>query len=279
MGSPVIFQFQNIQLLDYNTYDLLKSVKVAGSASFSLTGELVEQMSGPSLFSIETELNRFTTEASIVFRNYDSDLLEVLAGAETSKNTPTGGQIVQMLNQRGGEIFSDSFISVTAITSDSINAGLYRLLVVDSTTGEVEIKRISGPNFSPWTGNYTFGAASTVEDTGQGFSLGTGTNYNLTNAGLSAGGVATFRVLPKGAEHFQSIVGRDGARVPKLKVVALSRSTSDNRWYETYFPNCIFPGVNWNFAEEFSENEVAGKIVYDSREDCIAKADFFGEVD
>ena len=275
MTSPVIFQFQHVNFFDYSNLSLLLSEKIAGSATFNLGGELAEQMTGPSFFPTETELNRFAVEASIVFKNYGSNLLEILMGANTTSYTPTAGEVISETNRIGNSMFEDEFISGITINSNNpLRDGLYRIEVT-SIAGEVKVTRLSGNEYAGEDEQVLTMAVSAMQDTAFGFSLDAGANFSAVSVAL--GDVGTFRVLGAGNEAFESVIGSPNARVPKVKLEIVTREMSDGRILSLYIPNAIFPGLNMNFGEEFSENEVAGKIIYDSIEQCIARKVFFSK--
>lgn len=275
MSSPVIHQFEHVNIFDYNTFDLLSTVRVAGSATFNLTGELVEQMTGPSYYSVETEVNRFTAEASILFKSYESKLLEILTGSVTNEIKPMDGMVTGMTDLRGGPIFDPKFISgITITASGTILPGQYRVFVKDASASTITVDRLSGPGFNKGirTKEIILSSDATF-DSGFGFTIATSATYDSTVTEDNSVGI--FRVFDKGQEAFESTIGGEDNTVPKVKIITKSRNLSDGRWYELYLPNCIFPGLAQSFGDEFSENEVAGKMIYDSKENMIARVTYF----
>ena len=102
-----------------------------------------------------------------------------------------------------------------------------------------------------------------------GAALDTGVGVNLTCAGtvdaseINADDAFTFRVYSPSTDAFEADLGQAGMVIPKVKIITTSRTMSDGRWMEVLWHNCIFPGMNFNFADEFSANEITGKIVFD----------------
>ena len=274
MEKTVVFQFQHINIFNYANMKLLLNEQIAGSATFNLSGELAVQETGPSLYATEVELNKFTSEASIMFKNYDSELLEILMGATTNSTTPTGGAVVQE-NARGSDIFEDEFIMSIAIgttPASDLKDGLYRV-EVDSTTDQVVLTRLSGNNYvGEESQTLTLSSSATIA-TNFGFSFGTGASYDFST--VNEGDYGTFRIIAAGAEHSESIIGMPSSRIPKVKLEVTGRELSDGRLFSLYIPNAIFPGLNLTFGPEFAENEVSGSIIYDPIEECIARINRF----
>lgn len=270
--TAVVFQFQHINFFNYLTRDLLLSEKIAGSATFNLSGELAEQLTGPSFYPTETELNRFAVEASIMFKNYNASLLEMLMGADVSMNTPTAGAAVQLQQWKGDGLFDNSYVSsISVAASGAIKEGLYR--IEKTAANMVKVSRLSGNSYVGTEETTVTLSSDSAIDTMLGFSLVTSASYDDT--GVDVGDYGTFRILGHGSQHTESIIGAPASRVPKVKLEIMGREMSDGRLFSLYAPNAIFPGLNLNFGEEFAENEVGGKIIYDAEEQCIARINYF----
>lgn len=281
MSNTVIFQLSKLKFLDYATRAILANVKVMGSLNITFTGELAEQMTGPSFFPIETEVNRITTEATLNIGQYDEDILKVLMDARNTTNaiTATTGLIKEQENISGSIVASDSGV-FTALTLSStvanIKSGLYRLVVKEGAT-EVEVYSLASPDLRRADfEDYATSLVKTVTPAdGATADLGIGVNATAAStvsfASAPAGSSTIFRVIAPGAESKTSELGQESLVIPKVKLIALGRTMSDGRWFEIFGHNCIFPGLNLNFAEEFSANEITGKLIFDNDEMSVAR--------
>ena len=297
--SPVIFKFSEINILNYLTEDVIGHVTVAGQANFSFSPELAEQMSGPSNFPIETEVSTIGTEGSITFRNYEPKVLEILMGAATTDNTmiPDAGQVTEVREFGSVPIIAAS--GTGAILSgidpktgddDKVKAGVYRFEIVGDA-GEWELKSIGSVDLTrndfaseedftarivargtlPITGDQDnkkldFGASGVEAQVLAAFTAQAADNKGRT---------LTFRVIPPGRRFFTSSIGQEGLVIPKVKIRTLSRRVSDGRWGEFYAFNAIFPGLNVAFGDDFSENEISGKLIYDSTARKVADFSYY----
>lgn len=276
MGVPnaKIFKFQALKLLNHATYDLIASFKAAGSAVFNLNPELATQMSGPSLFDIETEVSIINTEATLNIGEYGAQVMEALIGAKsTTKSISVDGLIEPPVN-RVGSLFNATgaaIVGITKIPAEELKSGLFRIYLKDKASLTAAIQVLSSPDlrredyadFDSGLLKEVVLADNAVLDSGAGWNINCAAAVDL--ATHADGDAFTVRVFAEGVDAYQADIGQRGLLIPKVKVICLGRTMSDGRWFEVLFDNCIFPGVNFNFGDEFSANEVSGKLIFDER--------------
>lgn len=281
VANAKIFKFQALKLIDYNSYEILERIQAAGSAVFNFSPELAEQMSGPSLYPIETEVSTISTEATLNIGEYGSRILEVLMGAKSTDQAVADGLVTTPINVKGELVKASSGKALTGLTlatdKSKIKAGFFRLKLKDKTAKTVEVIAYSSPNLTP-SEYEDFGSSivKTVTLVNAGsLDLGIGvTGTAAATVDLSAmedGDSTTFRVFRPGSEAYVADLGQAGQRIPKTKILCLGRTMSDGRWFEFFAENCIFPGLNFNFADEFSANEVTGKMIFDGPTQRVAQ--------
>ena len=272
VDNAKIFKFQALKFFDYNTWDLIISIKSAGSAVFNFSPELAEQMSGPSLFPIETEVSTISTEGTLNIGEYGSEIMKALLDAQITIPTITAGDVDVPRNIKGSlfDATGSGVISITkSTTASAIKSGFFRVRLLDLTAKTVEVIALSSPDLSP--SNYQDYSKLLVEtvtladdssnDLAMGVSIKTATTLTLT--GMAVGDSFIFRTFAAGSEAYTAKLGQLGTKIPKVRVSALSRVMSDGRWFELFGHNCLFPGANFNFGDEFSSNEVTGKLIFD----------------
>ena len=269
-----IFKFQNLKILRYSDQEILANVRVGGSVNFSLSPELAEQMAGPSFFTVETEVSTIGTEATLNIGEYSSDVLEALMGAKTTVKEAASGHLETPTNVKGSALFlaDGGGIISAALNSDTskIRSGLYRVKSIDGGAS-IGVFALSAPELPASAyENFRTGLVKTLT-MADGAELDTTVGVNLTCAGTFAADnineddAFTFRVYAPAADAYQADIGQAGLVIPKVKIITTSRTMSDDRWFEVLWHNCIFPGLNFNFADEFSANEITGKIIFDEQ--------------
>ena len=269
-----IFKFQNLKILRYSDEEILANIRVGGSVNFSLSPELAEQMAGPSFFTVETEVSTVGTEATLNIGEYSSDVLEALMGAATTEKTITSGLLENPRNVKGTGLFASGGggIVSAALNSDTtkIRSGYYRIKSKDGAA-EIEVYALSSPELPASAyENFRTGLVKTLTmadaealDTTVGVTLTCASTFAADN--ISEDDAFVFRVYAPGADAYQADIGQAGMVIPKVKIITTSRTMSDDRWLEVLWHNCIFPGLNFNFADEFSANEITGKIIFDDQ--------------
>lgn len=284
MAREKIFKFQNLKILRYSDYKELANIRTAASVSFNLNPELAEQMTGPSLFPIETEVSTVGTEASINIGEYSREVMSVLMGADSTVQEATSGHLATPTNVKGTGLFLASGGGIISATLDSdtskIRSGLYRVSIPDGSANNIEVHALSSPELA--ASEYEDFSKSLVKklEMADGKALETGIGVTLTCAGtvaldnISSDDAFIFRVYSPSVEAFESKIGQTGLQIPKVKIITTSRRLSDGRWFEVLWHNCIFPGLNFNFADEFSANEVTGKIIFDETTGRLGEAYF-----
>ena len=150
--------------------------------------------------------------------------------------------------------------------------------IPDGAMNTIEIYALSAPELPASAyENYRTALVKTLT-LADGVDLDTGVGVNLTCAStvsLSAvndDDAFTFRVYAPAADAYEADIGQAGLVIPKVKIITTSRVMSDDRWFEVLWHNCIFPGLNFNFADEFSANEITGKIIFDETTQKLGEA-------
>lgn len=270
-----IFKFQELALFNYSDYRLIRSFKAAGSAEFNFSPELVEQMSGPSFFPIETEVSTITTEGILNIGEYGSQVLEALMDASVTDNSVSSGLVTVPRNIGTGTLFNSASAS-TSINAVALGAtpraGQYRIEVTGAS--EITVNAIYSPSLA--RADYSDELNGIVEVV----TLTAGTTSNLS-IGVDVTAAATLTlnmgdsfiidVFESGHDSYTAEIGQENLVIPKVKLACLSRNMSDGRWGALFLHNCIFPGLNLKFIDEFSANEITGKLIFDPVERSVGR--------
>ena len=268
-----IFKFQALKFFDYASYSLLGDIQAAGSAVFNLTANLEEQMTGPSLFPIETEVSNISTEATLNIGEYTPEVLNILMGAETTAHVISAGGLVGSLDNVSGTLSTsgNAVASIAKKDGEVLKSGLWKVVLDDVAAKTVKLFALSSPDLRRGDySNLSTGEVASLTladgaklDSGHGFEIESAASVDLS--AHSAGEFFIFRTFAEGTNANTSDIGQEGLRIPKVKVSCVGRTLSDGRWTEAFFDNCIFPGLNFNHSDSFSANEVTGKLIFDEQ--------------
>lgn len=285
-NTPKIFQIRALKLLNTD-YTVKANFKVIGSAAFNFAAEWVDQMTGPSPFTIESEINRITTEGTISIGEYTRELLDALLDANNTVNSlGTTGLLKDVTNRNGTLVMAGGNV-ITALalstTAADIKSGFYRLSVANQATKMVQLHALSSPDLKRNEyEDFDTGLVKTTTLADGGTAVDLGAGIRATNAATvtipvtgGANWYTTLRVFAPGEESYSSIIGQEDLRVQHYKMIALSREIQNRRWYELLIHRAALSTVNFNFAEEFSTNEITGKLLYSEPDNAVAEANYY----
>ena len=278
VDNAKIFSFQFLKVLDYTTGKLLWDGYQSGSVTFNFSAEFAEQSAGPSLFPIETEILKFTGEATIMLQDYSSQALAFVLGASIVDHDISAG-LVTDINNLTGDVFENAkgitAIKVNADTA-TIKSGIYQLKVEHLVDKKVRLYAIAAPDLI--SSDYADEATGYVKevilpDNQADTDLGIGVDLTTASVDLSdfsVGDTIEFRVFAKGDSAYTASIGQKSLKIPAVKIVCFSRSMADGRWSSITCEKALFGGMSIGFTDEISSSDLAGRIIYDDRTKRVA---------
>ena len=269
MGAPKIFKLSDFSIIRRSDKQHIYSSKAVGSVTYTQGPEIMEQRTGPSNFPVEAAVGSFSSECAINLGDYDPELLEVIGNLRTITNSVSAGLITEALNFKGEVLSSSGNVILSLALGTDVKSGWYRLVIKDIAAKTADLFALSSPDLLPSQYNdFNSRLVSTITladnmavDLGIGVNAQTAVTVDLTNEEVGNG--FTFRVFASGRKAATSVIGE---RVPVTETVTincLGRKIEDGRWSELVLDRVLLSGVNYNFGDEFSANEVTGRGLYD----------------
>ena len=268
--SPKIFKFSDLNVMDYTSKKSAYRGEAVGDITFAMGPEIMEQRTGPSNFPIEAEVGSFNSEVSVACMDYNPELLEVIGAMGNVVNSVSGGLVTEIVNQVG-EVYAPTGKLITALALDTdtskIRSGLYR--VEYEGAGVISVYAITSIDlqFSEYldyktrkVGTGTIANAASL-DLGMGVKATCASTVTLADAAI--GDSFTFRAFAPGVESNTLEIGNPKNIVPKVSLSVLGRRIEDGRWSELFLERVLLSGFNAAFVQEFGQNEITGRGLYD----------------
>lgn len=276
-----IFNLSSFKLIDKKTLLPFAKFDTALNLNINLTPEFADQMSGPSLFPLESELIGFSGDVTFTIGEYGKGVIDALLGrvatnvVNSTDDTPAFSQYSRIT----GTSFSTIFNSIKSKALDGRSGGHYVLVVtqIDSGTSTIHFDLFCHGSGRPATdfadastgllGNFNVKASTTFKDIE--FEIKGGISAIISK--LPVGGEFGFSLLGKGRQGHYAHAGEIGKYPESVRLIGVSREPTSNDLLIVDAPNCLFAGLNYSFAQEYSSTEVSGKIIYDPALDYALK--------
>lgn len=259
-------------------------LKVLGSSSLSLTGELIKLNGGSSRYPWAIEPGLITAEMSLKVREYPSFLWELFQGkAPTDGSAETSGNVSTLTNFYGTSIVASTGIaSVLVIPTTgpaNLKFGKYLVKAVSTTTVDVyafsDVDFARGGTDAAYTSDLLKVAAAVtiVQSTATDVtSIGVKLTGDSGTIGMTVGDTATFEVRPINTAYMTVSVGASGDVNPEFGCLVMAQKRANGQMFEIDLLRCTGTGLPMGLEEnKFSESEIKVEAFYDSTADAVYK--------
>lgn len=275
-----IHSFTGYRKSDRTYYGILR---VLGSSSFNLSGELINLNGGSQKYPWQVEEGTVEASIELVAREYPSWLMEVLLGAAPTDNTAeASGNVSTIANAKGDSVVDattgiDS-VAATSGSEDDLKFSKYVVLATGATTVDVlaatnvDFARgtdltYDGDDLSIVASDLTIpdsGSTVDVPSAGLTFTGGSGT------VAMTSGDTATFEVRPENSGSTEATFGGLSDTFPEFGAILVGKKLGDGRMFEVDVFSCKGAGLPIGFEENaFSEASVTINAFYDSNRNGV----------
>ena len=278
LSSPrTVFGIHSVTLRNHSTKVPYGTALMAGGATFSLAGELVENFSGSSNYAWDVQNGTINSEIAFTFDEYPNFGFEAFLGkALTENSAEASGNVTTLTNANGTLLEATTGIASIAALSGSeanLKMGLYTAVAIDATT--INIFADSNIDFARGTDttfngdNLAINAAPiTIVDSGATVAV---SNYGLEitsgsgTVAMVAGESATFEVRPINTSSVQAVFGGSSDTYPNFEAILYAESQSNGRFFRIHVYKAKAIGMPFGLTKkEFSSAEVTAKAFYDA---------------
>lgn len=283
LSNPrILFGVHSISPYNRSTKLPYGILKVIGSASIALSGDLEQLYGGSNKFSWAAESKTLSTEVSAKVKAYPGFLFELFLGATvTDSGVDTAGATSTLTDGYGGSVVDATTgiasVSVLAASKANLKFGKYVVKVLTSTTvgiyllSDVDIARGTDAVYTDdtlaltlSTITITSGADTNVADLGIKFTGGSGT------IGMTVGDTATFEVKPPSTSSSSIVVGASSTSMPEFGALMLAQKRATGEMFEVDAHKCSGIGLPISMEEfAFSQPELKFSVLYDSALDRV----------
>ena len=276
-----ILKFTDGTLLDKD-WNVIAKINTAGSINAKVTPELIDQMAGPSMFPIASEVGNATSEVSVNFQSFDSNLLRTLVGGTGRSGSIVGNIIEEDVSNAVltptalfGKTASSTLRTDTGLHVSSTAGGIYRFDIlsasrirVTSLASGIKKEAYTGTNADYAKGivgeiTWTSGSSSSLSVTNKSGQLVGLLQFTAGTTAPTTGHRYLITAIPTGSSGFINELGEQVMNIPEVRLLVRGRNLRDGRWMEVVIYRLILPGVEFNFANEFGSSEVTGKALFD----------------
>lgn len=275
-----IHSFTGYRTADRTYYGILR---VLGSSSFNLSGELINLNGGSQKYPWAVEEGTVEASIELVSREYPAWLMEVLLGKAPTENAAEAtGDVSTITNASGTSIVdaTTGIDSVAATSADEADLKFAKYVVEATGANTVTIYASSNVDFARGT-DATYeddaltivaadvtipdsGGTVEVADFGLEFTGGSGT------VAFTTGDTATFEVRPINSGSLEATFGGLSDTFPEFGAILVGKKLGDGRMFEVDVFRCKGAGLPIGFEENaFSEASVTINAFYDSNRNGV----------
>lgn len=258
--------------------------KVLAASNFAITGELAQLFGGASKFAWAIEETNVTAELQLQVKQVEDWMFELFLGkAPTLVDTPDTTGDVTVLTSKVAGVFSATVgiasVGLKSGATADLKFGKYIVKYVSATT--VDVYCLSDIDFNRGTDKefvndalkitsspLTITTATAVEVPGFGIEL-TGGSGTIA---MTAGGTATFEVLPAFTKSMSVVIGGTSDTFPEFGCLMVAQQRSNGEMFEIDAYRCKGSGLPLGLTEkEFGQPEITAQAFYDSAKNGVAK--------
>jgi hypothetical protein len=272
-----IFGVHSVAPYNRTTREYHGILRVLGSSSLSLSGELISLNGGSSKYPFAVEDGLITAELSLTFREYPDFVFELFLGkAVTSNAAEAGGAVSSALaNVVGTSVLNATtgIASVGIATAADVKFAKYVVKAVTSTT--VDVYAASDVDFARGT-DLTYdddllaitASALTVPGTGGTVAIpSTGLEFTGGSGSISmtADDTAVFETRPINTGSIDVTIGASTDVFPEFGAVVLAKQRGNGQMMEVDLFRVKAVGLPLGFDENaFSEASVTAQAFQDT---------------
>lgn len=272
------FGVHSVAPYDRTTREFKGILKVLGSSSLSLSGELVSLNGGSSKYPFAVEDGLITAELSLVFREYPNFVFELFLGKSPTDNAAdAAGDVSTAANASGSSVIDGTtgIATVTATAADEADLKFAKYVIVAASATTVDIFASSDIDFATGTdASYEndalkinaapitiadSSAVIAVADFGLDITSGSGT------VAMTSGDTATFDVRSINTGSTEVTIGGSTDIFPEFGALVLGKKRGDSSMIEFDLFRVKGVGLPIGLTEnEFSEAEVTAQAFQDN---------------
>lgn len=258
-------------------------VRVLGSSSLSLSGELIKLEAGSYKYAWGIEEGVISAELSLTVKEYPDFLFELFLGkGPTSNAAEAAGSVTTIENKYGTSVVASTGIASVGLksgSSSSVKFGWYVVKAASATT--VNVYAASNIDFLTGT-DLTF-QDDDLKITASALTIATSTAVEIPGTGLElTGGAGTIGMTENDTAIFQSrpintgsmdvTIGGTSDTFPEFGAIVLAQKRGNAQMFEVDVLKCKAVGLPIGFNEkEWSTAEITAEAYYDSTEDAVLK--------
>ena len=278
------YGIHSVAFYDRDSREYHGVLKVLGSSSLSLAGELVPLNGGSSKYPWHVEDGLITSELSLVFRSYEDFLFELFLGkAPTSNAAEAGGSSTALTNATGTTCFSATIGVATATVESGEEADVkfasYLIKVVSSTT--VDVYASSDVDFA--RGDDVTYQDDLLKITASALTIATSTAVSVPNTGIeltggsgtiamTVGDTCVYSTRPINTESTDVVIGAASDTFPEFGAIVVGKKRGNGEMVEIDLFRCKAVGMPIGFEENaWSEASVTAQAFNDSARGGVFK--------
>lgn len=276
-----VFGIHSVTPYSRTTGEFYGELRVLGSSSLSLSGELIKLNGGSQKFPWHIEPGLQTAELSLVIREYPDFVFELFLGkAPTTNSAETSGNATAIANKNGTSVVNATTgitSTATVSTAADLKFGKYVVKAVSATTVDVFFSSdadITRGSDGTMQNNALKITASALTITSSGTTAIP--NFGITlNGGSGAiafttGHTATFSVRPINSASTLVTIGANTDSNPEFGCIVMAQKRANQEMTEVDLFRCVATGLPLGFEEfSWSEAEVTVEAFYDSTQNGV----------
>ena len=258
------------------------TIRVLGTSSLSLSGELVKLTGGSNRYPFAIEDGLITAELSLTVRELPDFLFELFLGkAPTANSSESGGSVTTIANKKGTSVVAATGIASVGVKSGSeadAKFSKYVVKAVSATT--VDVFALSGTDFARGADKsfendalkitasaLTITQSSAVEVPGFGIEL-TGDSGVIA---MVADDTAEFTVRPINDQSIDVTFGAETDIFPEFGALIVAQKRGNGEMFEIDLFRVKGIGLPLGFEEKsWNESEITAEAFFDSAKGGVA---------
>ena len=258
------------------------TIRVLGTSSLSLSGELVKLNGGSNRYPFAIEDGLITAELSLTVRELPDFLFELFLGkAPTANSSESAGSVTAIANKKGTSVVAATGIASVGVKSGSeadAKFSKYVVKAVSATT--VDVFALSGTDFARGADKsfendalkitasaLTITQSSAVEVPGFGIEL-TGDSGVIA---MVADDTAEFTVRPINDQSIDVTFGAETDIFPEFGALIVAQKRGNGEMFEIDLFRVKGIGLPLGFEEKsWNESEITAEAFFDSAKGGVA---------
>lgn len=273
-----VFGIHSMTPYDRDTGEFKGTVKILGSGTVTLTGELIKLNGGSNKYPWASEQGLITAEMTLKAREYPNFFYELFLGKAPTTSPAAAAATSGFANVKGVSALdaTTGIATLSVLTAADVKSGKYIVKVVTPTTvdvfvsSDVDFGRGAALDYEDdllkiTSAPLTIVASSAVLIPGTGIELNGGSGI----IAMVAGDTAKFKAQPGGDQTVVRI-GAVADVFPEFGALVLAKKRSTDELFELELFKCVGSGLPHMFEENaWSEAEIKVECLYDSAEDAV----------